>query len=128
MRAETAEQLERAQKREQDPGKYAARLEALIQEQQMRVAELRQKHALHVQLRLLSVLVVHQPKLLITAEVTARGKSPIPWQLVWDPLTESLEAPECPNCGGPTFELVATRLGQAACSACVATTAPARTR
>lgn len=128
LRAETVEQKARAEKREQDAGKYAARLEALNQEEQIRVAELRQKHALRIQLRLLSVLVVHQPKLLLQAEVTARGKPPTPWQLVWDPLTETLEAPECPNCGRSTFECVADRFGQPACPVCVMTTSPARPR
>ena len=126
LRAETEEQAARAHKREQDTGKYASRLAALVQEEQMRIGELRHKHALRVQLRLLSVLVVHQPKLLLDAEVTARGKPPVPWQLVWDPLTESLEAPECPHCGRSTFELVATRFAQPACSACVTTATTAR--
>ncbi len=128
LREETAEQAARAEKREQNGDKYAARRAALVQEEQVRIAELRHKHGLRVQLRLLSVLVVHQPKLLLTAEVGARGKSPVPWQLVWDPLTETLEAPECPNCGRSTFELVATRFGQPACSACVAITVPKAAR
>lgn len=128
LRDEAAEQAARAQKREQDAAKYTARREALTQEEQVRIAELRHKHGLRVQLRLLSVLMLHQPKLLLDAEVTARGKPPVPWHLVWDPLTETLEAPECPHCGRPTFELVPTRLGEPACSACVTTAAPARSR
>ena len=128
LREETVEQVARAHKREQDAGKYAARLQALVQEEQMRIAELRHKHALSIQLRLLSVLIVHQPKLLLHAEVGARGKPPAPWQLVWDPLTETLEAPECPKCGRSTFELVATRFGQPACPVCEQTAAPTRPR
>ncbi len=128
LREEAAEQAARARKREQDAGKYTARREALTQEEQVRIAELRKKHAQRVQLRLLSVLLVHQPKLLLDAEISGRGKSPTPWRLVWDPLIETLEAPECPNCGRSTFELVATRLGLPACSACVATAVAARSR
>ena len=94
LREEAAEQAARAQKKEQSTDKFTARRDALIQEEQIRIAELRHKHALRVQLQLLNVLVVHQPKLLIDTEVAAPNKSPAPWQLVWDPLTESLEAPE----------------------------------
>lgn len=128
LRDETAEQTARAEKREQSVEKYTARRAALIQEEQVRIAELRHKLGLRVQLQLLSVLLVHQPKLLLDAEVGARGKSPVPWQLVWDPLTEAVEAPECPNCGRSTFDLIATRFGQPACPACVATTPAARAR
>jgi hypothetical protein len=117
----------RARKREQDGGKYAARRAALIQEERTRIAELRQKLGLRIQLQLLSVLLVHQPKLLLGTEVLTRGKSPVTWPLVWDPLTESLEAPECPMCGRSTFELTRNRLGEPGCAACV-TAAPAPRR
>lgn len=128
LREEAGEQAARAQRREQKADKFTARRDALTQEEQVRIAELRHKHALRVQLQLLSVLVVHQAKLLISAEVAAPNKPPASWQLVWDPLTESLEAPECPSCGQPSFELTKTRFGQPACSACVSTAVPTRPR
>src|SRR5262249_41194997 len=67
LRSELEEQIKRAQSREEDLSKFAGRREALDREERFRVAELRQKSALRVGLRLLNVLVVEQPKLLVRA-------------------------------------------------------------
>jgi hypothetical protein len=74
---------------------------------------------LHVQVRLLNVLVVQQPKLALRGQLSGEkvsGKV----DLVWDPLMETLEAVPCPLCERPTFELALTRSGQVVCSACAA--------
>src|SRR5205085_11089917 len=101
--------------RSRNPQEAAARLEqrrsAIDREQQLRVAELTQKSNLRVFLRLLQLLRIDQPKLLVHSTLTAEKMPPAHLELVWDPLTESLEAPPCPACGRPTFALEATRFG-----------------
>lgn len=120
LRAELDEQARRAHG--EQPEKFAQRRQALDREERLRVAELRQKNALRVQLRLVSLLVVHQPKLLLPAELRSSRKSaPVAeLELVWDPLLEVLEAAACPQCGAPTYVLQTGRLSRLACPNCAA--------
>ena len=79
-----------------------------------KAAELRRKSQLKVNLRLLNLLVIHQPKLLLHTAVTSAGTAStintLEW--VWDPLVEAIEAAVCPECGHPTFEFGVTRQGR----------------
>ena len=103
MLEELEEQQSRAQQRGTDLEKHAARRQSIEREQRLRVAELRQKSALGVHLRLAALLVVRQPKLRIEARtVSERGPSQ-DLELVYDPLLESLEAVPCPGCHRPTY-------------------------
>jgi len=119
---ELAEQVQRATDRGEDLGKFAGRRQALEREEKVRVAELRQKSELRVQVRLLNVLVIQQAKLLIQAMVQTDKGDVEPLELVWDPLTESLEAALCPQCQRPTFAFALTRLGRLACRDCATST------
>ena len=146
LRAELAEQRARAESRAECPAedrsKFSNRLEALDREERLRIAELRQKSALRVHLRLLNLLIVRQPKLLMRAtiaqveaarassggtppprytrapRVISQQVSPAPLELVWDPLTESLEAASCPACQRPSYAFGLIRHGTAACMDC----------
>jgi hypothetical protein len=120
LRSELEEQLQRALARKDDVSKFAGRREALEREERFRVAELRQKSALRVELRLLNVLVVQQPKLLIRASVLLKGKPVGSLELVWDPLVEAVEAVPCPECGKPTYAFGWRRQGGLVCPACAA--------
>jgi hypothetical protein len=102
--------------------KYNSRGAALARERELRIAELKKKNALRVELRLLITLIVHRPKLEIQATVSrpaAEGKpgDSAAAKLVWDPLTGSLEAHPCALCGLPTFEL-SLRQSALVCPAC----------
>jgi hypothetical protein len=134
LRSELEEQSHRGRAHAEDA---AARLEqrraAIDREERLRVAELMQKSQLRVHLQLLQLLRIDQPKLLIHTHAVMdsekRGTSiaspkqqPVHLELVWDPLTEVLEAPSCPVCGRPTFELEPVRQG-IACPACAAAAA-----
>jgi hypothetical protein len=119
LRNEAAELESRARSRSDDPTRLASRREAVEREERLRIAELRQKNTLHVQVRLLNVLVVQQPKLALHGQLSGERVSG-QVQLVWDPLMETLEAVPCPMCARPTFELALTRSGQVVCSACAA--------
>ena len=129
LRAEVEEQLQKARNRDSDTAKFSARLEALTREEQLQSAELRRKSQLKVNLRLLNLLVIQQPKLLLQTAVTSEGKASginrLEW--VWDPLVEAIEAAVCPECGHPTFEFEVTRQGKLVCTACAtAVNTPAR--
>jgi hypothetical protein len=119
LRSEIEQQVDRATRRGDDQARFAARRQAIDREEGLRVSELRQKSMLRVQLRLVHLLLVHQPKLLVQAEVAIARRSPFPLELVWDPLTESLEAASCPQCGRPTFALHLDQLSRLVCPQCV---------
>jgi hypothetical protein len=125
LREELEEQIQRAQARGEDLSRFAGRREALEREAKVRVAELQQKSALRVNVRLLLLLLVQQPKLLVRGEVVIDHKPVGALELVWDPLVEAVEALACPQCGRPTFALELTRAGRLVCPECAAA-APAR--
>jgi hypothetical protein len=118
LRNELEEQGRRARDKDEAAARREARRAAIDREEKVRVAELRQKSALRVHLRLLQVLLVQQPKLLIQAQVAAPDRGPGRLELVWDPLLEALEAAPCPECGRPTYAFELTRQGRVACPAC----------
>jgi hypothetical protein len=118
LRSELAEQARRARDKDEAAARLPQRRETIDREEQLRIAELRQKSQLRVHLRLLQLLLIQQPKLLLGGVVTAPGRPAIPLELVWDPLTETLEAPLCPACQRPTYALDVTRPGQLVCPAC----------
>jgi hypothetical protein len=124
--SELADQVARARERGDDMAKFTGRREALEREEKIRVAELRQKSALRVEVRLLNVLVIQQPKLLIHAVLNTEKHDAEPLELVWDPLTEALEAVSCPQCERPTFAFASNRLNKLACPDC-AMAAPLKT-
>jgi len=121
LRGELDAQVRRARSRDADVSKFALRREAVDREERLRVAELRQKSALRVQLRLSNLLVVHQPKLLVRSAISSahRPAAAAQLDLVWDPLTERLEAVACPRCGGPTYVFQLDRRSRVACPNCV---------
>ncbi len=128
LRAESSGQAERARSRGSDLTPISARREALDREEQVRIAELRQKAGLRVQLRLNTFLLVHQPKLLTEATVTGPRSLNAPVELVWDPLAEGLEAVDCPSCGHPTFAFEIAGPGRLGCPACAGAGRPASPR
>jgi hypothetical protein len=129
LRAEVEEQASKAKARGEDAAKFAARIEGLDREEQLRAGELRRKSQLKVHLRLLNLLIIHQPKLLLNTSVVASSTRSAVGQLEWvyDPLVEAIEAAVCPECRHPTFEFAVTRQGRLVCPACASTSsAPAR--
>ncbi len=120
LRDELDEQVRRAVERGDDLAKFADRRKSLDREEQFRVAELRQKSALRVHLKLIQLLVVRQPKVLIRAQaVCSRKSAAMPeLELVWDPLMETLEAASCPKCGTPTMAFEYDRRNRLACPRC----------
>jgi hypothetical protein len=120
LRSELEDQVRRAGERNEDLTRFAGRREALEREERLRIGELRQKSALRLQLKLLSLVTIWQPKLLLKASLVGRGRDVATLEFVWDPLIEGLEATPCPHCGRPTFELDQNRHGQLFCPVCAA--------
>jgi hypothetical protein len=120
LRSELEVQIRRARDRGDDLSKFGPRREAIDREERLRVAELRRKSTLRVQLRLANLLVIRQPKLLLRATLTParRPSDAAELELVWDPLTESLEAATCPRCQSPTYVFQLDSRSRLACPAC----------
>jgi hypothetical protein len=104
---------------EDSDNRLVARRQAIDREEQVRIAELRQKSQLQVQLRLLQVLLIQQPKLLVKSRIADGKQVPVSLDLVWDPLTENLEAPPCPSCGRPGYAFRLNRQRRLQCEACL---------
>jgi hypothetical protein len=128
LRAELAEQVRRATSRGEDLERFAGRREALEREERFRIGELRQKSTLRVELRLLTVLQVQEPKLLVRGTVRGKQNETAPLELVWDPLLAAVEAVSCPACGRPTYALAWARPGRLVCPTCAAAASGRRGR
>jgi hypothetical protein len=87
------------------PSPIAARREAIDREERLRIAELRQKSTLRVQVKPANLMIVQLPKLLMSAAITDKNRSVGQLEVVWNPLSDAMEAPACPACGQPTFTL-----------------------
>jgi hypothetical protein len=124
LRSELEEQESRARDRDDAPAKFNARRQALLREEQMRVTEIRQKNTLRIHLRMLNLVVIQQAKLLLHCQVVATESSSGTMELVWDPLTDSLEAAPCGQCQRPTLIFALTRQGRVVCPACLPSRAP----
>ena len=127
LRSELEDQGRRGRQAEDAPARLAERRAAIDREEQFRVAELRQKSALRVSVRMLQLLLIEQPKLLVKTTVTAPTGMTSGLEMVWDPLTEAVEAIPCPTCQRPGYSFEFTRQGQLVCSACVYGPRPAVT-
>jgi hypothetical protein len=119
LRNELAEQVGRARKAEEAQARLPERLDSIDREEKLRIAELHQKNSLRVHVRLLQLLLVQQPKLLVRALASAPKQVSAPLEMVWDPLTEALEAIPCGECSRPTFALE-LRGARLVCPTCAA--------
>jgi hypothetical protein len=126
MRRELAAAPSRAKDAAEAQARLAARTQALEREERVRIAELRQKCALRVHVKLVNLVLVHQPKLLLACRAGPAKQPDAPLALVWDPLLDGLEPPPCPGCRRPTFALTWQRLRGIVCPACAATEKPPR--
>ena len=118
LRTELDDQKRRARNVEEAAVRHTERLAALEREEKLRVAELRQKSILHVDLRLLQLLRIEQPKLLAQIQLSAKDHVSGKLEVVWDPLLEMVEAISCPSCGKPSYEFKLNKSGQIQCGSC----------
>jgi hypothetical protein len=101
--------------RTDDPAAVEARIrdrcQSIDREEQLRVAELQRKSELRVDVKLINLLVVYQPKLLLWTSIVPKAGPSVPLQLVWDALSDSIEAATCVHCAQPTFRFHVSRQG-----------------
>lgn len=128
LRAELAEQRQRARKAEEADARHAERLAALQREEELRIAEIRQKSVLQAELRLLQLLRLDQPKLQVRTRLEAPGHVAGTLEVVWDPLVEVVEAPNCPNCHRPSYSFMLDKYGRVGCEVCGPALAQTRPR
>ena len=124
LRSELNERIVRAEERGEETATLRHQLAALDPEERVRAAELRQKAALRVQLQLMNVLVVAQPKLLARARLVGPKGETADVELVWDPAQGATEAVDCAACGRPTLALCVGRAGRVVCPDCVSRDSP----
>ena len=120
LRAELAERQARAETKGEDAARFEPQRQALEREEQAQIAELRRKMTLRVQIKLLNVLWVTQPKLLTRVQLVPQQGMAGDIEVVWDPALQKVEATLCPTCGRPTLALALSRSGQVVCPACAA--------
>lgn len=120
LRSELQEQARRGRPADDAEARLGQRRAALDREEQQRVAELRQKSTLQVSVSLLQLLQIQQPKLLVETTLTPAKRPPGRLEVVWDPLSETVEAPPCPSCSRPGYAFDVDRLGHVVCPSCVA--------
>ena len=118
LRNELEDQSRRGRPAADAEARLAQRRSALDREEQQRIAELRQKSTLHVSVSLLQLLQVQQPKLLAHVTLAVPKRPVAQLEVVWDPLSETVEAPPCPSCGRPGYAFEVDRLGHVVCPAC----------
>ncbi|HZY41386.1 MAG TPA: hypothetical protein VFF59_05225, partial [Anaerolineae bacterium] len=120
LRSELADRQARAVARGEDTTQFDSQRQALDREEQTQLADLRHKLALHVQIRLLNVLRVIQPKLRLRVQLVPAQGIGGEIEVVFDPALQKVEATVCPDCARPTLALALRRSGQVVCPACAA--------
>jgi hypothetical protein len=119
LRGELAGQARRQREHGAALERLTARREAIDREEQLRIAELKQKSGLRVQTRLLQLLIVEQPKLLGQMSIfDERRRLHGSAEVIWDPLLGAVEPVDCIACRRPTLALSLTRRGEVVCPDC----------
>jgi hypothetical protein len=125
LREELDERRERAVARSAGAGPDAADAQtfdaqraALDREEQAQLVELRRKMALSVQVKLLNMLTIVQPKLSVRVRLAPRKGTPGEADLVFEPVTQKPAPWPCPVCGRPTLALALNPAGQVVCADC----------
>ncbi|MDI6732622.1 MAG: hypothetical protein QME51_00750 [Planctomycetota bacterium] len=88
-------------------------------ERQRIMQELRDKHRLEVLVSLTNLLLLSQPKVVVSLEVIGKKKQQNRVSVIWDPLEECFEPVQCPLCHKHTYELAISRMAQVGCPLCI---------
>lgn len=120
LRAELAERQAKAVTKGEDAAPFDLQRQSLDREEQDQLADLRHKLALRVQIQLINVLHVIQPKLRVRVQLVPASGPGGEIEVVFDPAAQKVEATVCPVCARPTLALALRRTGQVVCPACAA--------
>ncbi len=102
---------------ERQPG-LEEKLQAVAIERAHKMADLAERYTVGVELALLNVLVIQQPKLALAMTVENRSTQTTAYA-VWDPLLHRLELLPCAVCGQPMSRLVLCHNGHLAHESCL---------
>lgn len=102
----------------EDQIRFSAQRAALDREQAGQLADLRRKMSLGVQIRLINLLLIWQPKIHIEARLSMGKLTSDVITLTYDPLQRRLDAPVCPSCSRPTLALRVSGQGRLKCGDC----------
>jgi hypothetical protein len=114
--------LERRAGRATDDGRRAgvlAKLEAARADHVAKLADAEAKHRLRVELELINLAVIAQPKLTLAMRVSNRESS-ASRVIVWDPLRSTIEPLACEACFRPVNRLYLCVHGHLVCADCLA--------
>ena len=95
------------------------KLTAVQTERTHKLADLAERYQVHINLELLNLLVVQQPKLIQTVEIANRNTH-INAYAIWDPLRHQLEPLQCQVCDRPAQRLYLCHNGHLAHEDCLA--------
>ena len=112
--------VRRLQKAEEDrrPA-LEAKIAAIETERQAKLADVEQKYRLRVELELINIAVIAQPKLDLRVEIKKRTAT-TQRQVAWDPLRHIIEPLTCDVCGLPGAELYLCENAHLAHAGCLA--------
>ncbi len=96
-----------------------SKLAAIEAERRSKLADVEQKYHLRIQMELVNLAIIAQPKLDLTVEVRKRGVT-IKRRVTWDPLLHSVEGMACDVCHRPGLSLMLCENGHLAHSECLA--------
>ena len=96
-----------------------AKLAGLRIERQSKLTDAEQKYSLRIDLELINLAIISQPKLEIDVEISKRGVT-ANRPLAWDPVRHILEPLVCDVCGRPGDGLALCENGHLAHTACLA--------
>lgn len=95
-----------------------AKLAAITSERQSKLADVEQKYHLRIQLELVNLAVIAQPKLDLTVEIRKRGVT-VKRRVTWDPLLHTVEGLACEVCNRPGHTLLLCENGHLAHGECL---------
>ncbi len=96
-----------------------SKLAALINERQSKLADAEQKYNLRLDLELINLAIIAQPKIELDVEISKRGVA-AKRTVAWDPVRHLLEPLVCDVCGHPGDGLTLCESGHLAHSDCLA--------
>lgn len=96
-----------------------AKLEAIATERQSKLEDVEQKYHLRIQLELLNLAVIAQPKVDLNVEIRKRTAS-VKRRVTWDPLLHVVEGLVCDVCGLPGNSILLCENGHLAHAECLA--------
>jgi hypothetical protein len=117
LRKDTQRRLQKAED-DRRPA-LEAKLAAIESERESKLADVEQKYHLHIQLELINLALIAQPKLDLLVDIRKRGVA-VKRRITWDPLLHVVEGLACYACNRPGHSVLLCENGHLAHSECLA--------